>query len=284
MLLQSERAIAEVVFRRIGGTWFWGLMTAVCFILYLVASRPGPNPEVQILRNRDMVFTLLAIVGCLLVTIVSATEIPRDVATRVLLLILSKSISRYQFVVGKFVGILGVGLVFVLTGGLFAILVLLFNDLPPEKLQPQIFFMVLVRVSVVAAISLFFTTFLSEIPGIAFTIFYLALCYVIPLVAPHLKAAPMPLVAKVPATLILYVAPNMRDFSPPDTVFSDWLAGVDPQVAAELAVPKYLSLEMLTRGFSPSWGHLGEAMLYGLVYVCVLVALSVYSFHRRIIA
>ncbi len=51
-------------------------------------------------------------VTCLIAIFAGATEIPRDIDTRFIMLIISKPIRKYEYIVGKFLGIFGLCLIF----------------------------------------------------------------------------------------------------------------------------------------------------------------------------
>jgi ABC-type transport system involved in multi-copper enzyme maturation permease subunit len=275
MLLPSEAAIAEAVFKRIGGRWYWVLVGAACLVLFVVCTLSGPNQAVQNLRNRDNAMALLGYAATLLVVIISATEIPHDVSSRVLLVILSKPLRRYQFVLGKFLGIVVIGGVFVLVGGLFSLAVLWYQGLPgPELLVvPRMLGLALLRMVVVAGMALLFSTSLSEIPSIAFTAGYMILAYAVSLVAPLVyRGEEMAPAARWTLGSLLWLAPNLRDFVP-----ITWTAAAAP--SGDLR----FTLDSFTRAATPDWGQLGASALYATAYVCVFVALAVLAFRRRII-
>ncbi len=294
MLLGSEFAIAEVVFKRIGTRWFWGLVGGACLVLFLVASDTGPDPALQIIRNRDRAVGLISLIAILLTVVAAATEIPRDVTSRVLLIVLTKPLKRHQFVLGKFLGVLGLGLLFMGVCSLFTAGALWTQGLPPDGELVRSVAMGALRVSVVAAMALLFSTSLSEVPCISFTIIYTLLSYGIGLIAPLLKGSGLPAVAKIVLSLVLYIAPNLQRFAAPETFLGLWITGRLPAggataqaasgAAGAAGTATRFSLDALMRSVTPQWDQLGASILYALIYVSLLLALAVLAFRRRIVA
>jgi ABC-type transport system involved in multi-copper enzyme maturation permease subunit len=281
MPLRSELAIAEVVFRRVGTRWFAGLCAAACVVLYMVVADTGPDPALQIIRNRERAVALIGFVSAVLAVIIAATEIPRDVSSRVLLIVLSNPVKRYEFVIGKFLGLVGLSLLFAAVCAVFTAGGLWAYGLPPDAVLARAVGMVAIRTVLVGAVALLFSTALGEMPCISFTFIYIGAAFAVGLIAPLVTRLPLPAPARAAISLLLYLTPDLKSLCAPETAFSRWIAG---DAAAGGAREASVSLDALLMGVTPQWDQLGAAMLYALVYVSVLLALAVLAFRRRSVA
>ena len=116
-------AIAELTMRKLKEPAFF-LMFVFCLIVGMISAGSGSlSDEVSgsllsklintgygypILTNT--IFILL--ISVLIAIFIGATDIPRDIETGLIMLLLSKPISKYQYLMGKFLGVLGLCTVF----------------------------------------------------------------------------------------------------------------------------------------------------------------------------
>ena len=105
----KEPAYSILLLLAIGMGYFVSEMEAISFqsddlLSGLVSSDQGP----AVLSG----FVFMIILTLLIGVFSGATDLPRDIESRMIMIILSKPISRMQYLLGKFIGIVGICLLF----------------------------------------------------------------------------------------------------------------------------------------------------------------------------
>lgn len=273
-MFQVDFAIANCTLTRVFGKWFWAICGGSFFIIYIISGLAGPDPSLQLINNRDQILSVINLISVLLVIAVCATEIPKDVSSRVILILLSRPIWRYNIVIGKFMGIFLVGAVYVISTGLFSILALWINGLSPDVILLKSIVLSLFRCMVVVAIALLFATNLSEIPTMIFSIAFVMLCHAIPYLRPLFISDSFPNYVKVLIAFILHLVPNLSEFTFPDVDILNAAAGGSFSIR----------FETLSDVLPPTWGHFTLACVYAILYTLILLSASIIFFRRKIIA
>jgi len=255
--------IGEYAFKRIATGWFIRLLAVTAVVLLLVLFQGGVDPQETLTASRATALDIMTIGALLLVIIMGATEIPRDIDTRTILIILSKPLTKSDIVVGKFVGLVYVSF--------FTILFLGATILIGGMLRVQLdglafaadanFFQkcgfAFCQSVVVAAMAILLSTQLGEIPIIFLTALYAMIGFVVANLYALVAAKNLPLVVQGALLAIYYAFPDMRYFQLPGRV----------QEAG-----------------SVSWTHFGLAFVYAAIYSSVLLQLAMRSFKRREVA
>lgn len=127
---------------------------------------------------RDISLSLTSLFGVILAVILSINQIPREVENRTIYNILSKPVSRLQYLTGKYIGILlSLAIILLIMG--IEILILILAKI--QVFTPVIFqgvFSIFLECAVVSAFTLLLSTFWS-VPVNAFaTILFYVLCHV----------------------------------------------------------------------------------------------------------
>lgn len=116
-------AIAELTIRKLKEPAFF-LMLVFCIIIGLLSSGAGNLTEeltgsiVSKFINTghgDPILTstfFILLISILMAVFIGATDIPRDIETGLIMMLLAKPISKYQYLLGKFVGVLGLCAIF----------------------------------------------------------------------------------------------------------------------------------------------------------------------------
>ncbi len=105
MDLHVVMTIGEYAFRRVVTGWFLRLLLGSVVVALLILFMGGPDPREALVAHRDLVLEIITVAVMTLVVTMGATEIPQDISTRTLLIVLSKPVDKCEFVVGKFVGL-----------------------------------------------------------------------------------------------------------------------------------------------------------------------------------
>ncbi|MBU4174711.1 MAG: ABC transporter permease [Actinobacteria bacterium] len=163
---------------------------------------------------RDISLSLTSLFGVILAVILSINQVPGDVGKRTIYNLLSKPVSRLQYLVGKYLGILMTLAIILFVMGL-EILVLIYARL--QVFSPVIFqgvFAVFLESAIIAAFCLGLSTFVT-VPVNAFaTILFYMLCHVKTgfLHAKLIDEASGGLV-KIASWTFYYVIPNLENFN-----------------------------------------------------------------------
>lgn len=105
MDLHVVLTIGEYAFRRVITGWFLRLLMGSVVVALLILFMGGPDPRESLVSHRDLVLEIVTIAVMTLVVTMGATEIPQDISTRTLLIVLSKPVNKSEFVLGKFAGL-----------------------------------------------------------------------------------------------------------------------------------------------------------------------------------
>ncbi|MCG2795836.1 MAG: ABC transporter permease [Actinomycetia bacterium] len=163
---------------------------------------------------RDISLSLTSLFGVVLAIILSINQVPGDVGKRTIYNILSKPVSRLQYLAGKYLGILITLAIILLVMGL-EILILIYARL--QVFSPVIFqgvFAVFLESAIMAAFCLALSTF-ATVPVNAFaTIIFYFICHVKTgfLHGKLIDEASGGLV-KVVSWVFYYIIPNLENFN-----------------------------------------------------------------------
>jgi ABC-type transport system involved in multi-copper enzyme maturation permease subunit len=209
--------------------------------------------------TRDVSLAGISLFGSLTAIFLGVFLLYGEVQRRTIHSIVSKPIERWEFVIGKYVGM---ALVLSVLVALFAIVmtgILLLQDVPLTSAIAKSVVLSWFEVMVVAAIAIFFSSFSSPFLS---GIFSLGL-WVIGRVTPDIEAATRaasPLIRTV-TQATLYVVPDLHLF----VVSGHTVDGTHVSVHAEFV----------------SWTYVGLASLHGLGWIAGLLAFAAVLFHRR---
>jgi ABC-type transport system involved in multi-copper enzyme maturation permease subunit len=162
---------------------------------------------------RDISLSLTSLFGVVLAVILSVNQVPGEVGNRTIYNILSKPVSRLQYLAGKYLGILVALLAILFVMGL-EILVLIYVRL--RVFSPIIFegvFAVFLECAVIAAFCLALSTFATVPVNIFATVLFYLLCHVKTGFLHQKLVEGTAGVVKVLAWSLYYVIPNLENFN-----------------------------------------------------------------------
>jgi ABC-type transport system involved in multi-copper enzyme maturation permease subunit len=209
--------------------------------------------------TRDISLAGISLFGSLTAIFLGVFLLYGEVQRRTIHSIVSKPIERWEFVVGKY---LGMALLLSLLVALFSIVmigILLLQDVAITSAIAKSIILSWFEVLVVAAIAIFFSSFSSPFLS---GIFSLGL-WVIGRITPDIEAATKlgsPVINAV-TEVTLFIVPDLHLF----VVSGHTVDGVTVSVHAEFV----------------SWGYVGLASLHGLGWIAGLLAFAALLFHRR---
>jgi hypothetical protein len=208
---------------------------------------------------RDVGLAGISLFGSLTAIFLGVFLLYTEVQRRTIHAIVSKPIERWEFVIGKY---LGMALVLSVLVGLFAvamIAMLIAQDVGVSGEIVRAIVLAWVEVLTVAAIAIFFSSFSTPFLS---GIFALAM-WVIGRVTPDIEAAVRDGAGWIRATarVALEVVPDIHLFSPSGRL----VEGAAVSVHADFV----------------SWGYVAVAALHGLGWIAGLLAFACLLFHRR---
>lgn len=209
--------------------------------------------------TRDFGLAGISLFGSLTAIFLGVFLLYNEVQRRTVHAIVSKPIERWEFVLGKY---LGMGLVLSVLVGVFALamcLMLWWQHLGVSSELLRALVLAWIEVLTVAAIAIFFSSFSTPFLS---GIFALAM-WVLGRVTPDILAATKSAAEwiHVVARVALEIVPDIHLFSPSGRV-------VD---GAQVSI----------HGDFVSWTYVGAASLHGLGWIVGLLALACLLFHRR---
>jgi ABC-type transport system involved in multi-copper enzyme maturation permease subunit len=226
-------------------------------LLAIVLGIMANNEEARV--SRDVGLAGISLFGSLTAIFLGVFLLYTEVQRRTIHVIASKPIERWEFVVGKY---LGMGLVLSVLVGVFGLAMLgmlTLQDVPVTGAIAKAIVLAWMEVMVVAAIAIFFSSFSTPFLS---GIFALAL-WIIGRLTPDLEnavrtgAGSIRAVAKV----TLAVVPDLHLFA----VSGRTVDGAAVSVHADFV----------------SWGYVGIASLHGLGWIVGLLAFAAILFSRR---
>jgi ABC-type transport system involved in multi-copper enzyme maturation permease subunit len=191
--------------------------------------------------------------GVLLAILLGVSLVQKEVRRKNLYVILSRPIRRWQYVLGKY---LGLGLTLAIEVGaltLALILLLLFEGHTPDLLLAKSLYLILVEVLLVAAIAVFFASFSSPYLSGFFTLGMFAVGRSLPALA-HLSEKVDSQATHFLLKGLFFLLPDLADFN------------MNARVIHNLEIDFF---------------EVGLLSLYGLSYLTIILVLAAWSFSRR---
>jgi ABC-type transport system involved in multi-copper enzyme maturation permease subunit len=162
---------------------------------------------------RDVSLSLTSLFGVALAVILSVSQIPGEVDKRTVYNLLSKPVSRLQYLAGKYLGILaGLALILLVMG--FEILILIYVRL--HVLTPLIFegvFAVFLECAIIAAFCLALSTFATVPVNVFATVLFYLLCHVKTGFLHQKLVEGTAGIVKIFAWGFYYIIPNLENFN-----------------------------------------------------------------------
>lgn len=263
-------ALASITFREgIRNRTVFGILLFSLFILGLNISVAGFFMRDIGKVSTDMNLSALSFAGLLLIFFVGINLIAKDIDKKTIHLVLSKPISRVEYIWGKFLGIqlfIAVSLVFlvILSAGTMFLLQHIYPDYFGQFSWPVFFiacFFILGKLSVLSAIVVFFSSvttssFITLMFSICVYIMGVSIEEVVFYLQSHLAAEGLAISESLRriVEVLSYIVPNFSVFD----------------FKAEAA-----------HGLAVGWDRIVLSIGYGMAYVVLLLVLASLIFQRR---
>ncbi len=201
----------------------------------------------------DIGLASINIFGILIAIFVGIGLVSKEIEKKTIYTIISKPIYRYQFLLGKYLGLLITLFVntSIMVTGFFAVLILMTYNITPDMIKAIL--LIYVELMVVTAVALMFSTFTTSALSAIFTISI----YIIGHLLGDLKVFAAKLGNPVIVFLmdaLYYILPNLENFN------------IKGEVVHNIALdPSFIVM----------------SVLYGLLYITMILFSSVIIFQRR---
>lgn len=206
--------------------------------------------ELKIIK--DMGLSSIHFFGILITILIGINLIFRELEKRTIYLILSKPVKRYQFLLGKFLGLAMILLlVLVILGILFYLVLVLKGDRTPRLMLA--FYFIYLEWLIIAAIAILFSSFSTPLLSVMLTLaaFFMG----------HLTESLLMLRDRLPSGAGSAVLAGLFYFLPNLELFN-----VRTQLVHNLPVPG---------------GYFFEAGIYGLLYLSAVLLLAIRIFQKK---
>ncbi len=158
-------------------------------------------------------FLMIAFLTILIGIFTGASEIPKDIETRMVLILLGKPITRNEYLVGKFIGVLTICIIFFGLSGLSVIVghLIKTGHLHDFRLILRQFSLISIVLPFLA-MSVFISCFLAEISAMIVTVIYVFCCFAFCIIPILIAILPKSISFKSPILAIYYFFPNFYLF------------------------------------------------------------------------
>jgi ABC-type transport system involved in multi-copper enzyme maturation permease subunit len=226
-------------------------------LMAIVLGEMSVREEARIAR--DLGLAGISLFGSLTAIFLGVFLLYTEVQRRTIHAIVSKPIDRWEFVVGKYVGMALVLSVLVALFGLTMAGMLLWQGVGVNTLLLRAIILAWMEVLTVAAIAIFFSSFSTPFLS---GIFALAM-WTIGRLTPDIEAAMNAAAGwiRITARIALEIVPDIHLFSPSGRIVDDVAVSVHREFV--------------------SWGYVAVSSLHGLGWIVGLLALACLLFHRR---
>ncbi len=209
--------------------------------------------EEELKMIKDVSFSTIEFFGALIAIFGALGAVSGEIEKRTIYTLLSKPITRTNFIVGKFIGQVLILLLNFILISLFFIGLLIFKKSPPDIETFKTLLLIFLELILISSITLAVATFATD----AFNIIFSFFLYIVG----HLTSYGNQLIERTENFLlkglgkILYtVVPNYENFNIRDKVVV---------------------------GVPVSWGYVGKTISYGIIYICIAVCIAIYFFNKR---
>ncbi len=248
--------VGEAVRRRV-------LLVILLIGLLFMIIAPGlgilsARSELTVLKS--MMLGIIQLTSAVIAIVLTVYMIPNEIERRTIYTILSKPVQRWQFLIGKYLGaVLALGLMMLLMTAVLLAVFLYMHQNSAEAMdiakQPALYF---VQMSLLAAIAIFFSTFVSPLVNFFLTGgMYLLGSLFSPFFKTLEESGGTSMVVKKAAQFINVILPNFAMFNTQNTIINP-----NAQIGSES-------------------GYYIQAALYGTIYIGILLVGGILIFDRR---
>jgi len=211
------------------------------------------SPQEELKMIKDVSFSTIEFFGALIAIFGALGAISGEIEKRTIYTLLSKPLSRTNFVIGKFIGqTLVLLLNFVLISAFF-IGLLIFKKSSPDVQTFKTLLLIFVQLMLISSITLAIATFATDTFNIILS-FFLYIVGHLTNYGKQLTDNTQNIVIKGLGEMMRTILPNYENFNIRDKV----VVGVDV-----------------------SWSYVSKTIGYGLIYIVIALLIAIYFFQKR---
>lgn len=225
----------------------------------LVLGEMSLHEEARVAR--DVGLGGVSLFGSITAIVLGVSLLYGEIQRRTIHTIVSKPIERYEFVLGKYLGMAATLSLLVVVFAIEMLLVLELQDVPLSARLGKALVLASFEVLVVAAIAIFFSSFSTPFLSGVFTFGFFFVGRVTPELRAAVESAKSDLIRGI-AEVALKIVPDLHLFSVSGSV----MEGQHVTVHGGDFVP---------------WSYVASAGGSALLYIAMLLALAIVIFHRR---
>lgn len=233
----------------------------ILFSLFLGQLTLGADTKII----KDMGLTAIMFLGALMSIFMGIGLVFKEVDRRTIYTILSKPVSRAEFILGKYLGLcLTIGLeVFLMTALLFVILA--FYPEPVDFSLIKAVTLIYVELCVLIAISLLFSSYSSSFMSALFCLSFLVVGHLTDdlsdIIGPRLEA-------------VVWESSGL-------TKISAWMLLGGVRLLGLLNLDHFVINAKIVHGVPVSWGWIINSYFYGVCWLILLLSTAVFLFKRK---
>lgn len=218
-VIAVARLLIKEIFRKKD---FYVALVLMAVVLFYASGMNFYNVKHIVRYLMELGLTLVFFFSVVLAVPLAARQFPAEKEQRTLQVLLAKPITRWQFVVGKFLGaFLASGTVFAIFYGLFMFIVSIRGGVPPLRITVETFYVFLLNLMVLSAMAGAFSYFLTVSANVSIS---LILYFLLNIYGPALKQASAywwsP--AHKAALAVYYAMPHFEFFDLRQRFVHDW--------------------------------------------------------------
>jgi ABC-type transport system involved in multi-copper enzyme maturation permease subunit len=209
--------------------------------------------EDELKMIKDVSFSTIQFFGALIAIFTALAAVSGEIEKRTIYTLLSKPITRNNFIMGKLIGQSLIILLNVLLMSIFFVGLLYFKKSPPDVQTFKTIFLIYVSLVLIGSITLAVATFATDAFNLIFSFFLYIVGHLITY-GKQLLERTENFVLKGLGEMLYTIIPNYENFNIKDKVVV---------------------------GVNVSWKYVGQTTAYGLIYITIAVLIGIYFFNKR---
>ncbi|MCM8776945.1 MAG: ABC transporter permease [Candidatus Omnitrophica bacterium] len=209
--------------------------------------------EDELKMIKDVSFSTIEFFGALIAIFTALAAVSGEIEKRTIYPLLSKPITRSNFIIGKLMGQSLIILLNVILMSIFFIVLLFIKKSPPDIETFKTIFLIFIELVLIGSITLAVATFATDAFNLIFSFFLYIVGHLISYGKSLLERVEN-VVLKGLGEMLYTVIPNYENFNIKDKVVV---------------------------GVQVSWQYIGQTFIYGIIYIAIAVLIGIYFFNKR---
>jgi len=209
--------------------------------------------EEELKMIKDVSFSSIEFFGALIAIFTSLTAISNEIEKRTIYTLFAKPITRQNFFMGKFIGIIMILFLNFILMTLFFMGLLIFKKSPPDVEVFKTLFLIFIELILIGSITLTVATFASDAFNVIFS-FFLYIVGHLTSYGNQLVERTENIILKGLGQMLYTIVPNYENFNIRDKVVV---------------------------GIEVSWNYISKTTIYGILYILVVLLIGSYFIQKR---